>query len=227
MAAKEYSCVKRTKLAFETSLAQLAKEYPLNKVTVKMLIGNDASEKVYKDMDDQRSFSFTSLNGRFGGCYHKKAHTGEQFFFPGITFTILYTHEDYYPKVLDEYNNLSVVFDGVVNGEVLQKSVKDGQTRFVWLGDAQTLVANKLCSMYGADLKCDVMQVAHHSHSNGGSLKLYQYCNPSVAFCPGITVEDDPYANASHNKYLTSTVDKYYRQDTGNHTISFETLLNS
>ncbi len=35
--AKEYSCVKRTKRAFENSLAALAKDRPLNKITVKML----------------------------------------------------------------------------------------------------------------------------------------------------------------------------------------------
>ncbi|MBQ5968704.1 MAG: TetR/AcrR family transcriptional regulator [Clostridia bacterium] len=34
---KEYSCVKRTKLAFQTALARLAKDRPLNKITVKAL----------------------------------------------------------------------------------------------------------------------------------------------------------------------------------------------
>ncbi len=34
---KEYSCVKRTKRTLERSLAELSREYPLNKVTVKML----------------------------------------------------------------------------------------------------------------------------------------------------------------------------------------------
>ena len=33
---KEYSCVKRTKKAFETALTELAKEYPFNKITVKI-----------------------------------------------------------------------------------------------------------------------------------------------------------------------------------------------
>lgn len=37
MAAKEYSCVKKTKKAFETSLVELSKEYPLSKITVKMI----------------------------------------------------------------------------------------------------------------------------------------------------------------------------------------------
>lgn len=35
--AKEYSCVKRTKRSFEHSLAALAKDRPLSKITVKML----------------------------------------------------------------------------------------------------------------------------------------------------------------------------------------------
>lgn len=34
---KRYSCVKKTKKTFEDSLAELAKELPLNKITVKML----------------------------------------------------------------------------------------------------------------------------------------------------------------------------------------------
>lgn len=37
MAKKEYSCVKRTKNTFITSLAALSKEHPLNKITVKLL----------------------------------------------------------------------------------------------------------------------------------------------------------------------------------------------
>ena len=37
MATKEYSCVKKTKKTIEKSLVELSKEYPLNKITVKML----------------------------------------------------------------------------------------------------------------------------------------------------------------------------------------------
>lgn len=40
MATKEYACVKKTKKAFETSLASLAKEAPLNKISVKALCEN-------------------------------------------------------------------------------------------------------------------------------------------------------------------------------------------
>ena len=37
MATKEYSCVKRTKKAFEMSLVELSQEIPFNKITVKQL----------------------------------------------------------------------------------------------------------------------------------------------------------------------------------------------
>lgn len=55
--AKEYSCVKRTKKAFESSLAELSKEYPLNKVTVKLLcekaeLSRNAFYFHYSDIND-------------------------------------------------------------------------------------------------------------------------------------------------------------------------------
>ena len=54
---KEYSCVKRTKKAFETSLTELAKKYPFNKITVKMLcdhaeLSRNAFYFHYKDIND-------------------------------------------------------------------------------------------------------------------------------------------------------------------------------
>lgn len=57
MAAKEYSCVKRTKKAFETSLVELSKELPINKITVKMLcekseLSRNAFYFHYKDIND-------------------------------------------------------------------------------------------------------------------------------------------------------------------------------
>lgn len=55
--AKEYSCVKRTKAAFQHSLAALAKERPLNKITVKMLcehaqLSRNAFYFHYTDIND-------------------------------------------------------------------------------------------------------------------------------------------------------------------------------
>ena len=55
--AKEYSCVKRTKRAFENSFTELSKQYPYNKITVKMLcdhaeLSRNAFYFHYKDNND-------------------------------------------------------------------------------------------------------------------------------------------------------------------------------
>ncbi len=57
MATKEYSCVKRTKKAFEMSLVELSNEFPLNKITVKLLceraeLSRNAFYFHYKDIND-------------------------------------------------------------------------------------------------------------------------------------------------------------------------------
>lgn len=57
MATKEYSCVKRTKKAFETSFTELAKENPFNKITVKMIcekaeLSRNAFYFHYKDINE-------------------------------------------------------------------------------------------------------------------------------------------------------------------------------
>ncbi len=55
--AKEYSCVKKTKRGLESSLIALAKEHPLNKITVKMLceraeLSRNAFYFHYNDIND-------------------------------------------------------------------------------------------------------------------------------------------------------------------------------
>lgn len=56
MATKEYSCVKRTKRAFEMALVELSKDTPLNKITVKQLcekaeLSRNAFYFHYKDIN--------------------------------------------------------------------------------------------------------------------------------------------------------------------------------
>ena len=57
MATKQYSCVKRTKKAFETSLVKLSQELPVNKITVKLLcekaqLSRNAFYFHYSDIND-------------------------------------------------------------------------------------------------------------------------------------------------------------------------------
>ena len=57
MATKEYSCVRKTKKAFERSLVELSGELPLNKITVKLIceraqLSRNAFYFHYRDIND-------------------------------------------------------------------------------------------------------------------------------------------------------------------------------
>ncbi len=155
-------------------LSLFVKNYS-DKVKVKMLIGNDVSDlsNGYSDRVE-RAFDYNCVNGKFGGCVNVKAHTGQQFFFPGATFTILSTHEDIYPKFLKGYNDYATtIFDTVIE-----------DTRFIWLGDAEQERSPILINMYKEDLKCDVVQLSHHGNSGTVTVEVYQLCDPTRAFWP-------------------------------------------
>ena len=183
----------------------------LDQVTVSYLIGNDPSDFLYSLSDQpKRSFSFESVNGKFGGCRYVKAHTGQSFALPGVTFSILYTQEDTSTsEPFEKFNSMSMVFDAVTNGE-----------RYIWFGDTEREGAMRIKSMYYEDLKCDVMQIAHHG-VNGGSADLYRLCSPSVAFWPASRELCDSYAALEQNRYLTDTCERVIYAYAGTQTISY------
>ena len=187
-----------------------------DKVTLRMLIGNEISDYVYATTEKgTRSFDFYSVAGHFGGCVLMKAHTGQKFYFPGVTFTVLRTHEDIYPQTMHLFNDVaSTVFDAVI-----------GDTRILWLADVEKSSAPRLQEMYGEDLKCDVMQIAHHGIGNGWD-DLYALCNPRIAFWPAgdevLTYKNGIRFERPHIKYLVETTEQMIYAAYGSHTIEFE-----
>ena len=183
-------------------------------LTVKYLIGNDPSDFLYSVSDQKsRPFNYSSVNGKFGGCVYLRAHTGQSFSLPGVSFNILFTQEDTSTvETFKLFNSTSMVFDAYTN-----------DARFIWFGDIEREGTLRIKSMYFEDLKCDVMQVAHHG-VNGGSLELYQLCKPSVALYP---VEEGlfrSYANIAQNKYILDTCEKILFAYEGTQFISFAVI---
>ena len=208
-----------------------------DKVTVKRLIGNAISDYAYEKGDGEKSwprdFSYTDVNGMFGGCVNDKAHAGQQYQFPGATFTILFSHEDKYPtRELANLNDASLVFDAVVNGtnSEITSPVKAGSARFIWLGDIGSGASAAISEMYGADLACDVLQIAHHG-MGADHRALYTYCAPEIAYWPaGKTVIEhnggSRLQNELNNKILVDSAKIIFRHE-GTHTFIFGGLLNT
>ncbi len=191
-----------------------------DKVTVKMLLGNDLPNLANGISEKpDRGFNYYSAVGKFGGCVNVKIHTGQQFFFPGATFTVLSTHEDVFPNAFNRYNEYATtVFDTVIE-----------DTRFMWLGDAEVGRAGMLADVYKDALKCDVVQMAHHGSGNTVTTELYDLCDPDRVFWPvgyGENMHMNLYTHVGPTRHLVNMVgwENVYILGEGFHTIWFRDL---
>ena len=192
-------------------------KYYSDKVKVKMLLGNDLPDLANGISDrEKRVFDYNSVRGKFGGCIPVKVHTGQQFFFPGATFTVLSTHEDIYPRTYVRYNDYaSTIFDTVIE-----------DTRFIWLADMEQARSGLFIDMYEKDLKCDVVQIAHHGNSGTVTTEVYQLCDPTQAFWPLGNQGKESRLKVPATKYIYEKVgaENVYFLGDGLHTIWFEKL---
>lgn len=185
-----------------------------DRVTVKMLVGNDPPDYIHENCDTPgHPFTFRLEANKLSGCVYMKAHTGQQLFLPGFTMTILYTHEDVYPAgpMMKFNSHASMVFDGVTN-----------DTRFVWLADIESEGAKRVKDMYYTDIKCDVMQIAHHG-VKGAAPDLYELCAPTIAYWPAAEsiTANSTYWNMAQNKWIRENVEQLIISKDGNFTIWF------
>ncbi len=124
-------------------------------------------------------------------------HTGQKFFIRDAEIEILYTLDDFYPKVLMHvqpvncpkpylkhhtypkensfFNDTSTIF-----------TIKIAGQKMMMLGDATFLSADICVDMYGKTLKSDILQLGHHG-SHGCTLQLYEHIVPEVMLFPVAT----------------------------------------
>lgn len=108
-------------------------------------------------------------------------HAGQRFIYPGVTFSVLYVHEDMCPEYISALNDTSLVMRMDVEAEEGGTAEK---RRVMFFGDALRPTAEVLCAQYEAGiLQCEMMQVAHHGYS-GGSPELYGMVDPEVVLWP-------------------------------------------
>ena len=109
-------------------------------------------------------------------------HVGQVWWFGDTSFEILYTIESYLPKVANAFNTSSIIF------RTSTADASGKKTTSIITGDA-TGHAFAICNkLYGKDLQCDIMQVAHHGGGTSGASSETQsaYFNmkPSVILWP-------------------------------------------
>lgn len=128
-----------------------------------------------------------------------KIHTGQRFYIRNLMFDVLGTHEDIYPKLIEDYNDSSCMVMLTAEG-----------SRVFIPGDASALASVELEKRYGESLKCDVVQVAHHGH-NGLSAKAYEYLDAEVAVFPITRIMfDAEYVKVEATRKAVEVADKHY-----------------
>ena len=128
-----------------------------------------------------------------------KLHSGMRFTVRNLSFNVLCTHEDIFPEKMPDYNDSSCA---------LMMSV--GGTKVFIPGDCSALASRVLEARYNNELKCDVVQVAHHGHS-GLSTHAYELIGAKVAVFPITRIMfDEEYPKQEANRRLIELAEKYY-----------------
>ncbi len=124
------------------------------------------------DGDIETIREFFALVDKHSEIPRIKLHTGQRFSIRNLDFEVLVTHEDMYPKPLTRFNDTSTVLMMTVDG-----------CRTLFLGDSNVEESTIMVARYGAYLKSDIIQVAHHgfNHSNVG---IYFCAEAKVALYP-------------------------------------------
>ena len=103
-----------------------------------------------------------------------RRHTGQVYYFKGMTIEILATQEEVYPLVAAQEQN-----DLCINWRV---TFGDGKTA-MFLADATFRNNPQLANIYGSYLKSDILQMAHHGLS-GATMDCYQAIDPDICLWP-------------------------------------------
>ncbi|MBR3300214.1 MAG: hypothetical protein IKI68_01880, partial [Clostridia bacterium] len=99
-----------------------------------------------------------------------KAHDGMKFSLSGVDFEVLHTPDDDMPTIFETINDTSVIVKMTYRNSSM-----------LWLGDMGPVPSDSCVQMYGKELKCDAMQVAHHGWG-AATPEFYEMSKPSVLF---------------------------------------------
>lgn len=115
-----------------------------------------------------------TLYNYYPDAVFSKVHTGDKLRIRDAEIEVLYTHEDF----IIQY--ISLLNTKIYNEASLVMKVTLADSVIMFMADAQDGANNIICSMYGNQLKSDILQVCHHG-GVGGTIPLYEAIDPEVA----------------------------------------------
>lgn len=159
-----------------------AREDFTSRVTVERFIWNRPSKLQMANVGDQSEndeLLYQSMKS-FEGATVYTAYAGQIYYVRNAVYTIYSSTEMLEPFVMGSYNDANVIGLLEIDGR-----------RLFFPGDSDRTQTTSLVTLYGEELKCDLLQVIHHGH-NGGNTESYKLFDPITVLWP---VGSDRYYN--------------------------------
>ncbi len=137
-------------------------------------------------------------------------HTGQRFYFADTVFEILYTVENFAPTPANALNTSSILVRSITTDAAGNK------TDVMVTGDC-TGPALAICNkLYGDNMRCQVVQVAHHGYQTWGNdaavATAYKYMSPEIVLWPQGAKAFPKYKELSYSKVLWDGTNKNFQQ---------------
>lgn len=214
------------------TFTQMCKKYG-DVIRVESLISNFPSDEMFYSLPKanvtiRNDMSVVSGYTQ-GEMQYIKVHTGQRIYVRNVEIEILFTPEDLYPIMPEQYNDTCTVARFIVHSTDGNGHKQGKATTILWMGDAQPTTTRCMRAMWGDSLRSDAVQVAHHG---GGDSERYFYpvVQPKIVLWPCGTksmsgrVNDNSNTNnwkfSIYNLYRMDSVQYHVVSDLYNTTIT-------
>ena len=173
-----------------------------DQVTVKAFYFNVPADGFGQADGSTGDKSIISLMKQYSGAeIYRKLHTGMSFYVADARFDVMYTHEDLYPVLSEDFNETSTVI-----------RVTFGNQRIMFLGDVQDEGGQVMIdTMPKSEMKSDIVQYAHHGW-DGPTAALYDLIEAPTVLWP-ISIYSWQYEAEGENifhRLITETTWAYF-----------------
>ena len=174
-----------------------------SQINLELVAFNFPSYQVLADGYDDNTFSLKqNINRYFPNVAYHKFHTGEVISLAGVTFEVVYTHEDAVSNSgkteISDFNSSSTVTRITFDGKTVMMLGDVSAGNWLGSGNAEPAMKNLHSSDY---YKSDMVQAAHHGYN--GLSTIYGYINADIALFPNSMY------GAMNNKTPYNQITKY------------------
>ena len=218
--AKEYATGKEIRIAawfishahgdhmgmLNKEAAQFAKQFTVERVVANLM----STEEINKSLASSYGENFGGGEANTTNKVRNAAktlgadliqcHTGQRFYFGDTVFEILYTVENFAPSITNALNTSSILVRSTTT------DAAGNSTSVMVMGDV-TGPAMAICNkLYGTDLDCEIVQVAHHGYQTWGNdnamISSYKLMSPEIVLWPMGAHAYQTHKDKAYNKVL-------------------------